>query len=55
MFAATPRAAPSAPHDPAIADLIAALAHMHPDEMSPRAALDALYALKLQAAKLRKE
>jgi len=31
--------------------VIAALAALHPDEMSPRDALEALYALKLAAAK----
>jgi DNA mismatch repair protein MutS len=55
LFAATPRAASTPPQDSAIADLIATLASMHPDEMSPRQALDALYALKQQAAKLRKD
>ena len=30
--------------------MIAALAALHPDEMSPREALEALYALKLKAA-----
>jgi hypothetical protein len=30
--------------------VIAALAALHPDEMSPRDALEALYALKLKAA-----
>jgi DNA mismatch repair protein MutS len=47
LFAATPRA--SSPR--AAADtLIAALAAIHPDEMSPREALEALYALKAKAA-----
>jgi len=47
LFAATPRA--SSPR--AAADtLIAALAAIHPDEMSPRDALEALYALKAKAA-----
>ena len=47
LFAATPRA--SSPR--AAADtLIAALATIHPDEMSPRDALEALYALKAKAA-----
>ena len=31
--------------------MIAALAALHPDEMSPREALEALYALKAQLAK----
>jgi hypothetical protein len=30
--------------------VIAALASLHPDEMSPRDALEALYALKAKAA-----
>ena len=36
------------PRDEAVAQALAAL---HPDEMSPREALEALYALKLQATK----
>jgi DNA mismatch repair protein MutS len=46
LFAAPPR--PSAP-DPRLAaldTLIAALGTLNPDEMSPRDALEALYALK---------
>jgi len=47
LFAATPRP----PSPGAAADtLIAALAAIHPDEMSPREALEALYALKAKAA-----
>ncbi|TMJ86614.1 MAG: DNA mismatch repair protein MutS [Alphaproteobacteria bacterium] len=47
LFAATPRA----PSPRAAADtLVAALAAIHPDEMSPREALEALYALKVKAA-----
>jgi DNA mismatch repair protein MutS len=50
LFAAAPRppAAP-APDQPA-ASVMAALAAISPDEMSPREALDALYALKAKAA-----
>jgi DNA mismatch repair protein MutS len=49
LFAAAPRA--SAPRmDEAVAAVIAALAAVNPDEMSPREALEALYALKLKAA-----
>ena len=49
LFAAAPR--PSvAPPDAALAAVIAALAALHPDDMSPRDALEALYALKAQAA-----
>ena len=48
LFAAT-RAAPAP--KPARRDaLAAALAALNPDEMSPREALEALYALKLKAA-----
>jgi DNA mismatch repair protein MutS len=36
--------------DDAVAVVIAALAALHPDEMTPREALEALYALKLKAA-----
>jgi DNA mismatch repair protein MutS len=53
LFAAARPAAP-APHrdgDAALAALLDALAALHPDEMSPRDALDALYALKAKAAK----
>jgi DNA mismatch repair protein MutS len=46
LFAATPR-----PSSRDAADtFIAALAAIHPDEMSPREALEALYALKAKAA-----
>jgi DNA mismatch repair protein MutS len=51
LFAASaPRPAPAAPHDAAFAAVIAALATLHPDEMSPRDALEALYALKAKLA-----
>jgi DNA mismatch repair protein MutS len=33
--------------------VIAALAALHPDEMSPRDALEALYALKAQLAQMK--
>ena len=47
LFAAAPR--PPSPR--ATADtVIAALAALYPDEMSPREALEALYALKVKAA-----
>ena len=49
LFAATARAAPT--KDVAGDELAAALAVLDPDEMSPRDALEALYALKLKAAK----
>jgi DNA mismatch repair protein MutS len=48
LFASRPRAAPLAA-DPAADAVIAALAHIHPDEMSPRDALEALYTLKRMA------
>ena len=50
LFAATARAAPVS-HDAAADAVIAALTALNPDEMSPRDALEALYALKLKAAK----
>jgi DNA mismatch repair protein MutS len=52
LFAATrpvPAAAP--PHDAALTALVEMLAALHPDEMSPRDALESLYALKAQLAK----
>src|SRR5262245_16946869 len=49
LFAATP--APAArPQDAALGAVVAALTALHPDEMSPREALEALYALKAKAA-----
>jgi DNA mismatch repair protein MutS len=50
LFAAT-RPAPAPPYDAALSALIEALATLNLDEMSPRAALEALYALKAQLAK----
>ena len=55
LFAAPPRPAPDLRHDAAANELIAALAALHPDEMSPREALEALYALKGKAARKSKE
>jgi len=53
--AARPAAAPSVlQHDSALAGVIEALAALNPDEMSPRDALEALYALKARFAKLKK-
>jgi DNA mismatch repair protein MutS len=49
LFAASP--APTSPRDTSLDAVIAALAALHPDEMSPREAMEALYALKQQAAK----
>src|SRR5258705_384389 len=50
-FAAVPRAPAAPPRDEAAEAVAQALAALHPDEMSPREALDALYALKLKATK----
>jgi DNA mismatch repair protein MutS len=47
--AARPAAPPQG--DPALDAVVSALAALHPDEMSPRDALEALYALKAQLAK----
>ena len=53
LFAAA-RPAPAAPQrDDAFTALIDALAALHPDEMSPRDALEALYLLKTQLAKVK--
>jgi DNA mismatch repair protein MutS len=52
LFAARP-ASTSPPRDTALTALVEALAALHPDEMSPRDALEALYALKAQLAKTR--
>jgi DNA mismatch repair protein MutS len=52
LFAARPAAAPP-PRDAALTALVEVLAALHPDEMSPREALEALYALKAQLAKAR--
>jgi DNA mismatch repair protein MutS len=50
LFAAT-RPAPASQRDAALDAVIAALAALHLDEMSPREALEALYELKAQLAK----
>jgi DNA mismatch repair protein MutS len=50
LFAAAPRPGPQTPAETAADALTTALAALHPDEMSPREALEALYALKLKAA-----
>jgi DNA mismatch repair protein MutS len=55
LFAAA-RPAPRTPQrDEALTALVEALAALHPDEMSPRDALEALYALKAQLAKTKKD
>src|SRR5712671_6368283 len=51
LFAASPRPTTPQPKDAAVDTVIAALAALHPDEMSPRDALEALYALKAKAGK----
>ena len=51
LFAAT-RPRFSASTNSALTALVEALAALHPDEMSPRNALEALYALKERLAKL---
>jgi len=54
LFAAA-RPAPAPPQrDAALSALLEALAALHPDDMSPRDALEALYALKAQLAKTNK-
>src|SRR6266849_8995556 len=50
LFAAAPRPSAVPAPDAALEAVIAALAALHPDEMSPRDALEALYALKAKAA-----
>jgi DNA mismatch repair protein MutS len=50
LFAATARQAASPTQDPAAEALRAAVAALNPDDLSPREALEALYALKLKAA-----
>jgi DNA mismatch repair protein MutS len=49
LFAAARPATP--PRDAALDAVVAALSTLHPDEMSPREALEALYVLKAQLAK----
>jgi len=50
LFAAAPRPSSLATNVSAVDSVVAALAALHPDEMSPRDALEALYALKTKAA-----
>jgi DNA mismatch repair protein MutS len=49
LFAAAP-VPPGRPQDAALEAVLAALTALHPDEMSPRDALEALYKLKAKAA-----
>jgi DNA mismatch repair protein MutS len=51
LFAAARPAEP--PGDAALTALVEALAALHPDEMSPRQAIEALYALKAQLATMK--
>jgi DNA mismatch repair protein MutS len=51
LFAAARPAVGAVQEDAALDDLIAAIEALHPDEMSPREALEALYALKTKLAK----
>jgi DNA mismatch repair protein MutS len=55
LFAAARPTAAAPQPDAALAALIEALAALHPDDMSPRDALEALYALKAQLAKAQKD
>jgi DNA mismatch repair protein MutS len=50
LFAAAPKPAATPAADAALQALIAALTALHPDEMSPREALEALYTLKAKIA-----
>jgi DNA mismatch repair protein MutS len=49
LFAAAPRPTSAPARDAALDAVLAALTALHPDEMSPRDALEALYALKAKA------
>jgi DNA mismatch repair protein MutS len=49
LFAAAPRPPPPPQHDAGLDKIIRMLAALNPDEMSPREALEALYALKAKA------
>jgi DNA mismatch repair protein MutS len=51
LFAAAPRHASESPGEPHADSVRGALAALNPDEMSPRDALEALYALKAKSAK----
>ena len=56
LFAVAPRSRPSpSPPDAALEELVAALAAMHPDDMSPREAIEALYALKAKLATVKRD
>jgi len=51
LFAAAPRPPGATPPDSAETDVLNALAALSPDDMSPREALEALFALKAKAAR----
>lgn len=51
LFAASRSPAPAQPSDPAADAVLAALAALNPDDLSPKQALEALYALKQTAKK----
>ncbi len=56
LFAVAPRSRPSpSPPDAALEELVAALAALHPDDMSPREAIEALYALKAKLATVKRD
>jgi DNA mismatch repair protein MutS len=56
LFAAAPRSRPATSSlDPALAELLATLAALHPDDMSPREAIEALYALKAKLAAAKRD
>jgi DNA mismatch repair protein MutS len=50
LFAAATKPAAAPVTNAAVEALVVALAALHPDEMSPREALEALYALKAKVA-----
>ena len=50
-FAAARPATPPPARDAALTAVVEALAALHPDEMTPREALEVLYALKARVAK----
>jgi DNA mismatch repair protein MutS len=52
LFAAAARPTAARAPDATLDAVITALAALHPDEMSPRDALEALYALKAKAGKI---
>jgi DNA mismatch repair protein MutS len=53
LFAAAQTGAPAPTKESALTAVVEALAALNPDEMSPRDALEALYALKAQLAKVK--